>query len=82
MFLSSIFRQTLSSISNAVIELYDTDGAAGAARAAGLGVGFYANTNEAFSALEKIAIIEPEVDKKEQYQEAYNRWTNYLEKML
>ena len=36
MFLSSIFRQTLSSISNAVIELYDTDGAAGAARAAGL----------------------------------------------
>lgn len=82
MFLSSIFRQTLSSISNAVIELYDTDGAAGAARAAGLGVGFYANTNEAFSALEKIAIIEPEVDKKEQYLEAYNRWTNYLEKML
>ena len=82
MFLSSIFRQTLSSVSNAVIELYNTDGAAGAARAAGLGIGFYANTNEAFSALEKIAIIEPEVDKKEQYQEAYNRWTNYLEKML
>jgi xylulokinase len=48
MFLSSIFRQTLSSISNAVIELYDTDGAAGAARAAGLGVGFYAIPTKPF----------------------------------
>jgi xylulokinase len=28
-------------VSNAVIELYDTDGAVGAARAAGMGIGFY-----------------------------------------
>ena len=80
MFLSSIFRQTLASVSNAVIELYDTDGAAGAARAAGIGIGFYANTEEAFSSLEKIAIIEPEKDKKDQYLEAYHRWTSYLQK--
>ncbi|WP_434981318.1 xylulokinase [Daejeonia sp. YH14] len=81
MFMSSIFRQTLASVSNAVIELYDTDGAAGAARAAGIGIGFYANTTEAFSSLEKIAVIEPENDKKEQYTEAYQRWKNCLERV-
>lgn len=82
MFLSSIFRQTLSSVSNAVIELYDTDGAAGAARAAGMGVGFYADSKEAFSALEKIAVIEPEFDKKEQYLEAFERWKSRLNLLM
>lgn len=78
MFLSSIFRQTLSSVSNAVIELYDTDGSVGAARAAGLGVGFYSDTIEAFASLEKIAVIEPEIEKREHYLEAYHRWSSYL----
>lgn len=82
MFLSSIFRQTLSSVSNSVIELYDTDGAAGAARAAGMGLGFYADSKEAFSALEKIAVIEPEPDKREQYLEAYERWKTRLNQLI
>lgn len=82
MFLSSIFRQSLATVSNAVIELYDTDGAAGAARAAGMGIGFYANSEEAFASLEKIAIIEPEHEKRDQYLEAYSRWNGYLKKMM
>ena len=60
----------------------DTDGAAGAARAAGMGVGFYADSKEAFSALEKIAVIEPEFDKKEQYLEAYERWKRRLNLLM
>jgi xylulokinase len=82
MFLSSIFRQSLSSVSNAVIELYDTDGAVGAARAAGMGIGFYADSKEAFSSLEKIAVIEPEHEKQEQYQEAYTRWKHHLKEII
>ena len=82
MFLSSIFRQSLASVSNAVIELYDTDGAVGAARAAGMGIGFYADSKEAFSSLEKIAVIEPEHEKREQYLEAYTRWTNHLNEII
>ena len=82
MFLSSIFRQSLATVSNAVIELYDTDGAAGAARAAGMGIGFYANSEEAFASLEKIAIIEPEHEKRDQYLEAYSRWNGYLKKVM
>lgn len=82
MFLSSIFRQSLASVSNAVIELYDTDGAVGAARAAGMGIGFYADSKEAFSSLEKIAVIEPETEKREQYLEAYTRWKRHLNEIM
>lgn len=82
MFLSSIFRQTLASVSNVTIELYDTDGAVGAARAAGMGISFYADSKEAFSSLEKIAVIEPEHEKREQYLEAYYRWGNHLRQIV
>ncbi len=82
MFLSSIFRQSLSSVSNAVIELYDTDGAVGAARAAGMGIGFYSDSREAFSSLEQIAVIEPEHEKREQYLEAYGRWKHHLNEII
>jgi xylulokinase len=74
MFLSPLFRQTLASISGATIELFNTDGAAGAAKGAGIGTGIYASNREAFASLEKLAVIEPETAKREQYTEAYNRW--------
>ncbi|OJV89906.1 MAG: carbohydrate kinase [Bacteroidia bacterium 44-10] len=74
MFLSPLFRETLASISGAVIELYDTDGAAGAAKAAGIGAGIYASPAEAFSSLKKIMAVEPDDRNKTQYQEAYQHW--------
>jgi len=78
MFLSPIFRQTLAGISGAVIELYDTDGAAGAAKGAGIGAGIYASNKEAFSSLQKLAVVEPETESQAQYQEAYIRWKQCL----
>jgi len=80
MFLSPIFGQALASISGATIELYDTDGAAGAARGAGMGAGIYASNTEAFASLEKLAVIEPETDKINQYRDAYARWKSYINK--
>ncbi len=79
MFLSPIFRDTLAGVTGATIELYDTDGAAGAARGGGLGAGIYQNTQEAFSNLERIAVIEPDTSKAEQYQAAYESWKLELE---
>ena len=78
MFLSPIFRQTLANISGATIELYDTDGAAGAAKGAGIGAGIYASNVEAFASLEKLAVIEPELQQKEHYQEAYLKWKTFI----
>ena len=78
MFLSPVFRQTLASTSGAIIELYDTDGAAGAAKGAGIGAGIYKDNKEAFASLEKLAVIEPETGLSAQYQEAYNKWKKYI----
>jgi len=74
MFLSPLFRKTLANISGATIELFDTDGAAGAAKGAGIGAGVYASNNEAFASLEKLAVIEPDTADADACREAYNRW--------
>ena len=78
MFLSPLFRETLASITNAPIELYDTDGSVGAARGAGIGAGIYLSPNEAFAALRKIADVEPDSVNRQAYVEAYERWKEYL----
>lgn len=78
MFLSPLFRETLANISGAVIELFDTDGAAGAAKAAGIGAGIYASNVEAFSSLKKIMTVEPDPAQSAQYQDAYQRWKSFI----
>lgn len=80
MFLSPIFSQTLASISGATIELFDTDGAAGAAKGAGIGIGYYKSNEEGFSTLKRLSVIEPDSVKREEYREAYARWKNYINK--
>ncbi len=80
MFLSPIFRQTLAGVTEATIELFDTDGAAGAAKAAGIGIGIYASNNEAFASLKKIETIEPDTQRRDEYQSAYQRWQSYINK--
>jgi len=81
MFLSPIFRDTLASVSGATIDLVDTDGAAGAAKGAGIGAGIYADNNEAFGSLKVLEVIEPAADRAP-YLEAYSRWKNELARKL
>lgn len=78
MFLSPVFRETLAGITGATIELYDTDGATGAARGSGIGAGIYHNADEAFAGLEKLAEIEPDIQQQDAYAEAYARWKEFL----
>lgn len=82
MFLSEIFRDTLAGTSGATIELYETDGAAGAAKGAGMGCGIYTDHNEAFASLKKLAVIEPREALRNEYMEAYSRWKEILENIL
>ncbi len=77
MFLSPVFRDTLAGVSGATIELYDTDGAVGAAKGAGIGAGIYKDNTEAFASLVKLDEIMPASDR-EPYIEAYDRWKKYL----
>ena len=78
MFLSPVFREALATTSGATIELYDTDGSIGAARGAGIGCGIYANTDEAFATLQRKEVINPDSEKAQQYNEAYERWKSIL----
>ncbi len=82
MFLSPIFRETLAGITGATIELYNTDGSAGAARGAGVGAGYYKSFNEAFSNLKKLETIVPDNSKQTEYEYAYNQWKSELEKVI
>ena len=81
MFLSDIFTTTLASVTGAIITLYDTDGAVGAARGAGIGLGLYKTESEAFENLKALRIITPAADPAP-YLEAYNLWKSRLEKIL
>ena len=82
MFLSPIFCEALAGVTGAVIELYDTNGAVGAAKGAGIGAGIYKSPEEAFSSLKKIDIVEPDGFKANDYCGAYETWKERLEKMI
>ena len=81
MFLSPLFRDTLAGVSSATIELYDTDGAAGAAKGAGIGCGIYKNHDEAFASLKKLAVIEPDEQHRTEYLHAYAKWKEQLSQL-
>lgn len=82
MFLSPVFAQTFATLTGAKVELYQTDGSAGAARGAGFGAGIYKSLDESISGLKPIKTIEPETKLAEQYSQAFERWKKYLEKDL
>ncbi|MDR1024052.1 MAG: carbohydrate kinase [Prevotellaceae bacterium] len=78
LFLSPVFRQTLSNVTGATIELYNTDGAVGAARGAGIGAGIYRDEVEAFATLKKTVIVAPEEKNVKASMAAYERWAELL----
>ncbi|MCC5930189.1 MAG: carbohydrate kinase [Cyclobacteriaceae bacterium] len=78
MFLSPLFREAFANTTQTTVELYNTDGAQGAARGAGIGASIYANTEQAFTGLEAIKTIEPDVKLKDAYAEAYQYWLSFL----
>lgn len=77
MFLSPLFCRTLCAVTGAIIELYDTDGAIGAARGAGIGIGIYKDYDEAFATLTLQGKVLPPTDA-DVYKEAYERWKSHL----
>ena len=81
MFLSPVFCKTLASVANVTIELHNTDGAQGAARAAAVGAGLVPSIKDAFKGLARVQTIEPETNKTD-YLEAYNTWLSQLNQIL
>ncbi|AQT69138.1 Xylulose kinase [Anaerohalosphaera lusitana] len=82
MFLSPVFRQAFCNITGTTVELYNTDGSQGAARAAGIGAGIYADFYEAFEGLKCTATIEPDQALKQPYKDAYEKWIEILNRHI
>ncbi len=82
MFLSPLFARAFADTSGAVVELFDTDGAQGAARAAGVGAGIFPTYGDAFGGLRAVARYEPDPATVPQYRDAYQRWLGVLESHL
>ena len=82
MFLSPLFREAFATLTESVVELYNTDGSAGAARGAGIGAGIYKDPQEAFSGLKCIQTVDPSSSQKSNYQQAYQQWLERLNQQL
>ena len=79
LFLSPVFTQTFVNITGVPVELHDNDGSYGAAIGAGIGIGYYQNSSEAFASKKPLALIEPNGSNLEEY---YQNWNSLLEKKL
>lgn len=82
MFLSPLFREAFVNTTRARLELYDTDGAKGAALGAGVGAGLYGSFEEAFKGLSIIRSEEPRADLSELYEQSYVHWNMMLKRQL
>ena len=82
MFLSPVFRETLATITGATIELYNTDGSAGAARGAGIGSKYYSSFSDAFAGLKKLETVEPDVRKRDAVENAWKEWQRNLKRFI
>jgi xylulokinase len=82
MFLSHLFGEAFSTVTGAIVELYNTDGSQGAARGAGIGAGMFREIKDAFVGLKPVKIIEPNRKLTRAYQEAYKKWKGVLKRCL
>lgn len=81
LFQSKTFATTIANLLNCRIEVIETTGAAGAAKASGIGIGIYRDLAEAIknNSIEKVYI--PDSTNKA-YQMAYQAWYNDLQKLI
>lgn len=76
LFLSPLFCRTLATLTGARIELFNTDGALGAARGAALGAGYYKSREEAFASLRRLEAVEPAEADRTALETAYTAWSD------
>ncbi len=80
LFRAAIFSDTISTLLGKEIQIIDTTGATGAARAAGYSSGHFKTFGDAIYKDELIKTYKPQ-QNKEAYQKAYNNWKQQLSKL-
>lgn len=82
MFLSPVFREAFVNTIVAPLELYNTDGATGAAIGAGMGAGVFETREAAFKGLDTISVETPDQSLTDRYESAYTKWKSQLNQIL
>ena len=77
MFQSEVFSTTLATLVDSEIQVLETTGAIGAAKAAGVGGGIYTSPEEALQNQQEVKRYQPGSERG-LYQEAYASWKTYL----
>ena len=77
LFQSNIFAETIATLADCTIEIIETTGAVGAAKAAGVGIGFYDSIEEAMKNVEVLNVVKPNSAKAD-YEKAYGNWKTAL----
>ena len=78
LFLSMLFREVFVNSTGIELEIYDTNGSDGSARAAALAIGYYSNEQEAFNNLKLITKLKPDKELVARYSSHYDEWKNFL----
>ncbi|MEL7220624.1 MAG: FGGY-family carbohydrate kinase, partial [Bacteroidota bacterium] len=81
LFQSKVFSATIANLLNCEIEVIQTTGAAGAAKASGLGIGWYNNLEEAINSNTVVKTYSPDASFA-LYHQAYQAWKNDLDQLL
>jgi xylulokinase len=82
MFQSELFTEALVNTTGIGAQIYNTDGAEGAARGAAWGLGFYKNRAETFANLQVLKTIEPDAFLADAYTEKFAAWQSGLSQYL
>lgn len=81
LFRSEIFSTTVASLIDQKIEIYNTTGAVGAARAAGVEFGGLEDYSQSISSIDRVSEVLPSKEK-EAYHQAYQKWKTALKQKL
>ena len=80
-FQSEVFTSTFSSLTGKPVEIFNTTGAVGAARASSLNIKSMEELSNSLGNNDKIKTIEPQI-KNEEYKIAYDKWKKILHNKL
>jgi xylulokinase len=80
MFLSHVFTEAFVNATDVPVELYESDGSAGAALGAGIGSKIFKDAKEAFAKMKPLQLVEP--TKAEVYNDLYAKWKKCLDRDL
>ncbi|MCF8245019.1 MAG: carbohydrate kinase [Saprospiraceae bacterium] len=82
LFQSAVFSKTIATLLGCSIDVVETTGAVGAAKAAGVATGIYPSIEAAMASVRVTGRYEPEMERVGEYRAAYGAWEGDLAKAI